>query len=257
MCLILFSYDHHPKYRLIVAANRDEFYDRPTTPLSFWDDYPEVLAGRDLEKKGTWMGVSKSGRFAALTNYRDPTSVKANARSRGELVSRFLTEDIPADLYMREVKRISDEFNDFNLLVFDTRKLLYYSSIEMQIVEVEPGFHGLSNALLNTPWPKVVKGTEGMKPCIQRTVDVDRECLFQLLSDSDRAKDEELPDTGVGLERERMLSPLFITSPHYGTRSSTVLTLDFNGLVEIRERNFLNGKEGGEERSFIFQVVKE
>lgn len=239
MCLILLAYRSHPDYPLIVAANRDEFLDRPTEPARFWKDHPDLLAGRDGVGGGTWMGITRRGRFAALTNYRDPFASVKNKKSRGLLVRDYLTAEISPRNYLNNLSKHRTSYPGFNLLVGSPRELWYYSNQKNMISSVEPGIHGLSNALLDTPWPKVVKGKERMAACLQKP---DPSCLFELLADEEPAPDEQLPDTGIGLERERLLSPAFIRAPGYGTRSSTVLLVSARGEVNFIERSFAGEK---------------
>jgi uncharacterized protein with NRDE domain len=226
MCLILFAYKVHPKYKLMVAANRDEFYQRPTAPIHFWEDDPEILAGRDLEKMGTWMGVTKSGRFAALTNYRNPKEVTEGKRSRGELVANALQFKGDIREYMESLGRNNDAYPGYNLLAGDGDELYYYSNIGQELKKMTPGIYGVSNHLLNTEWPKVQAGKEGLAAILNRNQEDYVEPLLTLLQKADQAPDEILPQTGVSLEWERMLSPMFIKSEGYGTRSSTVLLMD-------------------------------
>ncbi|WP_053365347.1 NRDE family protein [Bacillus sp. FJAT-27245] len=226
MCLILFAYKAHPRYRLIVAANRDESYARPTASADFWEDEPKILAGRDLEKMGTWMGVSTDGRFAALTNYRDPGQMNAAGKlSRGELVAGFLKGGMASGDYMSGLAATGDLYPGYNLLADDGKSLHYFSNMEGVAREVGPGIHGVSNHLLNTPWPKVIRGKKGLGELLKLDADGLEQALFGLLRHADPAPDVDLPDTGIGLEWERILSPLFIRSEGYGTRCSTVLLL--------------------------------
>lgn len=254
MCLILFSYNQHPEYRLIVAANRDEFYKRPTAPAQFWEDKPNILAGRDLERMGTWMGMTKTGRFAAITNFRDPLVKAKNANSRGELVSNFLDGNDSPFEYLNKIKHGSEHYNGFNLLIGDQSSLLYFSNRNQEIVEVSPGIHGLSNHLLDTPWPKVKKGKLSLATSIENSERINPNTLLELLSNTDQASSEELPHTGVGVESERILSPLFIKDLNYGTRSSTVLLLDYGNRVTFVERFFHPDKEGGQDVSYQFDI---
>jgi uncharacterized protein with NRDE domain len=226
MCLILFAYKVHPKYKLMVAANRDEFYQRPTAPVHFWEDDPEILAGRDLEKLGTWMGVTKSGRFAALTNYRDPKEVTQGKRSRGELVANALQYKGDIKEYMQSLVRNNDTYPGYNLLAGDRDELYYYSNVVQELITVTPGIYGVSNHLLNTTWPKVQTGKEGLAAILNNNQEELVEPLLTLLQKADQAPDEKLPQTGVSLDLERMLSSMFIKSDNYGTRSSTVLLMD-------------------------------
>lgn len=239
MCLILFAYHIHPDIPLIVAANRDEFYQRPTKAAHYWDDKQEILAGRDLEKMGTWMGITKEGRFAALTNYRNPNEETAGKRSRGELVAQYLTNNGNTKEYLKNLEKSKAEYPGYNILLGDVNELYYYSNVNSQMEVLAPGIYGLSNHFLNTDWPKVKIGRTGMLKAISKSTGQMKAELFQLLQNEDPAPDERLPHTGVSLEWERMLSPLFIKSTEYGTRSSTVLFLS-EKKSEFFERVFQN-----------------
>ena len=255
MCLILLAYQFHRDYPLIIAANRDEFYNRPTLPAGFWKDSPSILGGRDLKNMGTWFGVTRNGRFAAVTNYRDPSLMLENAKSRGELVSNFLkSNDKPLD-YLNHVKVIAEHFNGFNLLVGDTSGCWIYSKVTNIIEELRPGIHGLSNHLLNTPWPKILKGQRQLEKCLQNQPNIEVESLFKILADPKRAKTEDLPDTGVGLKKEKMLSSIFIKSPSYGTRSSTIFLVNHKNHVLFTERSFIHNQAN--EVSYEFDISKD
>jgi uncharacterized protein with NRDE domain len=257
MCLILLSYKMHPNYRLILAANRDEFYNRPTAPLDYWADYPDVLAGRDLKDNGTWLGVTPSGRIAAVTNYRDPAARMQNAPSRGILTRNYLTTDSSPRSYLKDVSKKGNSFNGFNLIVGDANGLFYYSNRTTSVQKLKPGLYGISNHLLDTPWPKVKKGKIRLQGQLNRKQKIDLEKIFEILSDRSLPPDDELPDTGVGLDRERMLSPLFIISPDYGTRSSSVVLIGKSGRVTFWERTFFNmGNEikEGKTRKYNFMI---
>jgi uncharacterized protein with NRDE domain len=244
MCLILFAYRSHPDCRLILAANRDEFYDRPTLPAVFWDDAPDLLAGRDLKAGGTWMGITKKGRFAAITNYRDPTTTIANAPSRGDLVKNFLIgKSRPRD-YLESLQKNGQGYNGFNLIIGDSNDLFYYSNREGNVHHIERGVHGLSNHLLNTPWPKVTQGTTRLHSLISQKHGFSQEDIFRILGDQSFPSNEDLPDTGVGLEWERVLSPMFITSDIYGTRCASILLWKYSGEVTFLERTFDRNAEG-------------
>jgi uncharacterized protein with NRDE domain len=240
MCLILIAYQVHPRYPFILAANRDEFYQRPTAGAAFWPDAPQVLAGRDLVHQGTWLGITRNGRFAALTNYRDPGEVKRNAPSRGGLVSGFLLSDSTTEDYLERLRSDAPAYHGYNLLFGDQDHLCCYSNKSGAALKLAPGIYGLSNHLLDTPWPKVVRGKESLARAVGNP-EVYREHLFDILADRTQAADESLPDTGVGLALERMLSSIFITSEHYGTRSSTVLLIDPDRRVSFAERSFKVG----------------
>lgn len=236
MCLILIAYRAHPRYSLVVAANRDEWFGRPTAPAGFWSDAPEVLAGRDLEAGGTWLGVTRGGRFAALTNFRDPATLRDDAPSRGALVSDFLTSSADADGYLRSVRRDANRYNGFSLVLGDLASLRYFSNRGGEARALQPGIYGLSNHLLDAPWPKVCAGKARLAAHLDG--EVDAEALLDLLDDTQVAPDAELPRTGVPLERERALSPLRIRAGDYGTRSSTVLLVAQDGEVSLVERSF-------------------
>lgn len=250
MCLINFHYDDHPIYKLIVAANRDEFYERPTAPAEFWTDQPDILAGRDLLHMGTWLGVTKSGRFAALTNYRNPEEVSVGKQSRGDIVTNFLAENVSSEVFLETLKEEKDNYAGFNILVGDADSLFYFSNKRPEIMEVSAGTHGLSNHFLNTSWPKVVKGRTKLRDYVMGHDIIEPGALFDIISDADVAPDALLPSTGVGLDLERQLSPLFIKTPTYGNRSSTVLLVSHDQSITFVERTFANG-EWTDERRFM------
>lgn len=250
MCLILFAYRSHPLYPLIFAANRDEFYERPSAPAEFWDESPDLLAGRDLQGGGTWLGITKSGRIAAVTNFRDPLSHKGNAPSRGLLVSDFLRGDEGPKEFIGRIRPAAERYNGFNIIAGDLFRLCCFSNRDDIIREIEPGIHGLSNHLLDTPWPKIERGKEMLSTLLSENKNPSAGAIFDILADTARPDDNSLPETGVGLELERVLSPLFITSPGYGTRSSTVIFIDRNNMVRFTERTFNPGTAGHETQTF-------
>jgi uncharacterized protein with NRDE domain len=236
VCLILLAHEIHPRYRLIVAANRDEWFRRPSARAAFWDDAPHLLAGRDLEQGGTWLGVTRHGRFAALTNFRDPRTKRDGAPSRGALVADYLGGGDPPVDYARRLVEAAARYNGFNLLAGAGPELAYISSREPQAAVVAPGVHGLSNGLLDEPWPKVRKGREHLAAMIEQRFST--EDLFALLRDDALAPDGELPVTGVTPEWERVLSAMHIVADDYGTRCATVLLIDRDGTVTFQERTF-------------------
>ena len=242
MCLILIAYRCHPGLDLLVAANRDEFQDRPTAPLAFWDDAPQVLAGRDLQQGGTWMGATQTRRFAALTNYRDPSRVRPDAPSRGQLVSDYLQGAEPARAYLARLATQGEVYNGFNLLLGDATGLHYYSNRGGAPQTLPPGWYGLSNHLLNTPWPKVQRGLTLMQDALAQRPDPNPDDLLPALANRTLAPDDELPQTGVSLEWERWLSPIFIDAPGYGTRSSTVLLANEHGSARMVEITWADGE---------------
>lgn len=254
MCLILFAHDAHPRYRLVLAANRDEFYARPTAPAAFWEDAPEVLAGRDLREGGTWLGVTRGGRFAAVTNFREPAAYRVGAPSRGALVTGFLRARGAPVEYLAGLAPMAAAFNGFNLLLGDGRSVAWFSNRHPSIRTLPPGVYGLSNHLLDTPWPKVARGKTDLRLALDGP---DRELeasLFATLALRDPAPDAALPDTGVGPERERALSAAFILTPEYGTRCSTVLLIDRDGWVSFTERTTVPGEERATEVRYRFEL---
>jgi uncharacterized protein with NRDE domain len=254
MCLILFAWRMHAKFPLVLAANRDEFYARASAPAAFWDDAPDLLAGRDLKRGGTWLGITRAGRLAAVTNYRDPASLKQDAPSRGELVSDYLRSKENPAAFLRRVEPRVARYNGFSLLVGDSSELAYFSNRGVTN-RLTPGIHGMSNHLLDTPWPKVEWGKHALGELLAAEKDPSPEALLALLASRSLPPDESLPETGVGLEWERVLSPLFIESPHYGTRCSTVLLIDREGRVTFVERVFNGGSEPRLTSRFDFRIT--
>ncbi len=251
MCLILFSYNNHPVFKLVMAANRDEFYNRPTAPLEVWENEPRVAAGRDLKGGGTWMGVSPDGRLAAITNYRDPRALKPQAPTRGTLVTAFLTGGLSARSYLEKLSGSAGDYNGFNLVVYDGEDFCFFSNREGVVRPISTGLHGLSNHLLDTPWPKIKRGLKLFEAATTADT-LSAEGIFTFLGDRKLPPDGELPDTGVGLEWERRLSPLFIESDIYGTRSSSFVTIDRSGKLEFYECTY----PGKNERALAPQTRK-
>lgn len=237
MCLISLAWKPDPDHHLVVAANRDELHARPTSPLSRWGDAPAILAGRDLAAMGTWMGVSESGRFAAVTNFRELAAPPPEALSRGFLVTDFLQQPLEAETWLRRLETRASSYAGFNLFVTDGRSLAIASNRPWSTRVLEPGIHALSNGPWESRWPKVRRARAAMSEALGQPDALD-EILFRMLSDAGRADDSELPDTGVGLERERRLSPIFIRDAHYGTRSSSVLVITSAGEGRFTERSW-------------------
>jgi uncharacterized protein with NRDE domain len=254
MCLILLALDVHPDYSLIVAANRDEFYDRPTAPAAFWDDAPSVLAGRDLRAGGTWLGIDRRGRIAAVTNYRQGQREQEAPRSRGHLVSDYLTAAIDGRAHVARVERDATLYNGFNLIAGDAGALFYFSNRGTGVRTLTPGVYGLSNHLLDSPWPKVTAGKSGLAELLTGGGDL-VPSLFGLLSDSRQATDALLPRTGVSPDWERLLSAAFIATPEYGTRSSTVVLVGRDGRVVLAERRFGPGGSPDGEARYEFEIL--
>jgi len=252
MCLILIAYGAHPDFPLVIAANRDEYYQRPTARAAYWQDHSHILGGRDLECMGTWLGVTRAGRFAALTNFRDPRERKTDAPSRGHLVSDFLISEQDPRSYIDEIRTAAPRYNGFNLLAGNADGVFCFSSREATLQELSPGIHGLSNHLLNTPWPKVVRGKQRLLEALERGPDAG--ALLDLLFDREPAQESELPDTGVGADLERVLSPALIVSAQYGTRASTALLFGSDGSISFTERTILPGGGIGPTVSLCFSL---
>lgn len=239
MCLLAWDWQPESATPLMLLSNRDEFYDRPALPVHWWDADgvgPAVLAGKDLQAGGTWLGVSRSGRLAALTNYRTPVTARTNTPSRGELVAGFLQGSMDAAEYLDSLRRRAQDYNPFNLLVYDGQQLMGLESRGAKVVSMEPGLGGLSNANFQTPWPKLTRLKDGMYSQLQRASNTP-EVLLPLLHDSSVAPDSALPNTGVPLELERALSAIFIATPGYGTRACSSVQLH-QTHVEFIEESF-------------------
>lgn len=231
MCLIVFAYKAHPQYKMILAANRDEFFNRPAEPA---DMRGEIICGLDKKAGGTWLGVHTSGKIAALTNYRDLRNIKQDAPSRGELVMNFLNSTLSPEEYFARTAESSDMYNGFNMIAFDKHSGAYFGSMGKICTPLEPGIYGLSNALLDTPWQK----TETAKLHLTRLVntdDINAEPLLNILQNKKQAEEKDLPDTGIGLEWEKVLSPIFINTKGYGTRCSTILLWGNADKIKFRE----------------------
>lgn len=233
MCLIVVGWRVHPDYPLVVAANRDEFYARPTAAMARWPDAPQVIGGLDLEAGGTWLGITDIGRFAAVTNVREPGMTKG-LRSRGALTRNFLTTTVAASEYASQIDYA--QYSGFNLLLSDNDSLVYCSNREDEPRTLAPGVYGLSNQLLDSPWPKLLQARERFAEALPALPD--ESALFDLLSDQSIVADMNLPSTGVPIEWERLLSAIFVKSETYGTRASTLVWQDAGGKITVHENSF-------------------
>ncbi len=254
MCLIFLSFNQHPEYPLIIAANRDEFFDRPAAPMRFWPDYPHILAGKDLTGGGTWLGVTRNGYFALLTNYRDGAGNKPNAPSRGKLVLDYLTGEFAPAGYLQALHSSSAQYNGYNIILGTLDDPWYYANQSHKIYQLGTGLYGLSNALLDDKWPKVVRGKEKFKEIINRDSFRVAE-LLDFMHDKTLAADELLPDTGIGYEKEKLLSSMFIEMPEYGTRNTTVLLKSKANTVQVTERTYHHDGGTISEVNFNFSLV--
>jgi uncharacterized protein with NRDE domain len=253
MCLIVFSWKASAEKLLMMAANRDEFYKRPTSSLQVWNENPSIIAGKDLVAGGIWMGVNKSGKFAAVTNYRDPKTIKTEALSRGNITLDYLKgEELPEE-YLIRLARNLDKYNGFNLILGDQVSAFYFSNVTQKIEKLKPGFYGLSNHLLDTGWPKVVQAKKMLEPEFNKA-NPDLEIIFKILRNPAQAAEELLPDTGIGKDLEKSLSPIFIETPNYGTRCSSFLNINRRGFIRFHERNYVNGRAEVPDRFVQHQI---
>lgn len=255
MCLLAFRLNSHPRYKLILMANRDEEYGRPTAPAAFWKDAPGVLAGRDLEQMGTWLGINRQGKVAALTNYRDFSLPVKGARSRGDIVTSYLRSDTGSDEFLQRLHEERQQYTGFNVLAGSVDELSYYSNIEQDVKQLKKGTYGLSNALLDTHWPKVEAVKEALDDYADNTDEIDTDILFGIMQRTERFPSDRLPDTGAGEELESLLSSIFIASEDYGTRCTTVLLVDRANEVYFEERTYRNGEYAGA-NTFTFPIEK-
>lgn len=239
MCLILFGYKASKKYPLIFAANRDEFYARPTKEMHFWQEYPDILAGKDLEAGGTWFGCHKSGSFAGLTNYRNPALISSSAPSRGEIIVDFLLSGLSPPEFVSTLK---NSYNGFNLIFGSVETLFWFSNIKNRIEKIKPGIHCISNKFLDSPWPKVILAKKLLKQIIGRPFTTQE--LFRILKNDSCPPDGHLPRTGVSPEFEKILAPVFVSSPHYGTCSSIIMLADTQNRITITERSYSRSDPG-------------
>lgn len=251
MCLILFALQQHEDHPLVVIANRDEFYARPTETAHWWTDTPGIFAGRDLEAQGTWMGVNRNGRFAAVTNVRQPGNASPAKLSRGKLTSNYLASNEPAETFLRGIESTAGDYAGFNLLVGDSSGLYFYSNRHAGIHRIPPGIYGVSNGLFDEAWPKLTSGKLALASAVKTGLDND--VLMQILTDHTIAEDEVLPKTGVTLDIERMLSSRFIRSDEYGTRACSIVKYDRRQQIEFVEQNY---NEAGGIGEPVFEAVQ-
>lgn len=255
MCLIIFALNQHPKYKLIVAANRDEFFSRPTLEADYWEEGNSILGGRDVQSGGTWFGMNKNGRFIAITNYRDPKNEKKDAKSRGGLSKNFLLQNQKVSAFLADVSKDKQKYNGFNLLLSDDNfeSLYHYSNITDKSKNIDDGIHGLSNHLLDSPWPKIQKGTKCLTNILQSDSIQSAE-IVDMLRNETEAPDNLLPKTGISFDLEKKLSPVFISMKGYGTRCSTVVMVDKSNELSFLEVSYNEQNQVISEKRYKMQI---
>lgn len=256
MCLILFALHDHPKYPLILAANRDEFYERPTLKADYWTEDHNILGGRDVQSGGTWLGLQKDGRFIAITNYRDGSKTNNPVRSRGKLSKEFLTKNLTVPEFIGGIKKEKDQYGGFNIILSDDgfNSLHHYSNISDQTTKIASGIHGLSNHLLDTPWPKVSSGKKFLKEVVINDP-VNEELIIELMQESTKVSERFLPKTGIPSDLEKQLSPLFISMKEYGTRCTTILLVTQDKNVSFVEITYNEHKQAVSRQEFAMQLI--
>ncbi len=260
MCLIYFAINKHPEFRFIALANRDEFYNRATKPAGFWVEHPDIIGGQDAavtiknQLPGTWLGMTKAGKVSFVTNYRDLKNIKTDAPSRGQLVTSFLSSDNQPQEYLNKVAEHAHLYNGFNLVTGIENEFYYYSNIQKKIIKLNAGIYGVSNHLINTAWPKLIKGKNLFEHKLSSGLELNPTELLDLMTNEEIAADSDLPDTGIGIEKERMLSAMFIKSANYGTRNTTLIMIQNSGHVNFMERTYLNDRQKYQTLKFEFRI---
>lgn len=254
MCILFIAVNQHKDYPLIIAANRDEFYERPTDTSRFWSSHPNLLAGKDLQAGGTWMGITRQGRLSALTNVRDPQRIDPDAISRGALVTDYLVGQMDNSTYLSTLQQTKTQYNGYNLLFGDWHDMWVYNNHLDETHQLQTGVYGLSNANLNSPWPKINRGVTNLEDYCHQHGPLDMDHFFDLLTDDTQAADHLLPQTGVPIEWERKLSSIFIQTEGYGTRSSTILAIDNQDKVTWLEHSFDTQGKCVDSQHFEFQL---
>lgn len=254
MCILFIAVNQHPDYPLIIAANRDEFHARLTQTSHFWADYPDMLAGKDLQAGGTWLGINRIGNFSALTNIRAPSLERFDAQTRGELVVQALHNKSSWEAHTAHLSDTAQNYNGFNLVYGHWQQLHVFNSHTSEHNLLTDGVYGLSNAQLNTPWPKTQQGVTALNQLCQQELPLSVDALFAILTDTTKAQDEHLPDTGIAKPWEKLLSSVFIQSPDYGTRCSTVITVDQQQHLTWQERSYDSSGDITSTQQFDFDI---
>ncbi|MEW5011100.1 MAG: NRDE family protein [Cycloclasticus sp.] len=252
MCLILFAHQHNEQYKLVLIANRDEYHHREAKPAAFWPQQTSIFGGIDCSAGGSWLSIDKTGRLAAITNIRKPPFSKDNTLSRGEVIANFLSQQQTAADFLAELTDSDHLYGLFNLLLLDDSGLWHYSSDTHRAQLISPGIHGLSNACLGTPWPKVSRSCAALESQLQKP-QINEEHLLNILQSSEQPAEHEIPVTGIDPEFERLLSSAFIQSDDYGTRCSTLITIDHSNRVKFTELTY---NRQGEESSRVQQTIQ-
>lgn len=254
MCILFLAINQHPDYPLIVAANRDEFFDRPSESMHFWPDKPDILAGRDALQGGTWLGISKSGRFCAVTNFRTGQKAKEDAPSRGALVTRFLETEDSEEEFLAFLSESHQSYNPFNLVFGGVSGLSVFTSMDAKYVPLKSGFHSVSNGYVHHQWPKMDKGESKLAEVIANKKTIPIDSLNNIMRDQTKADLEDLPDTGIDQSLEQHLSSIFIQGEEYGTRTTSYLFFN-NREILLHELNYDNQASVIEEQQFIQPIV--
>lgn len=255
MCLAILSYKRDSEIPIILIGNRDEYHSRPTANCHYWEDYPNILGGRDLKSGGSWLAINTNGLFAAVTNYRDPQLKAPSAPlSRGKIVMDFVLSKDPEG-FLYSLKENCSKYPGFNLIAGWGTNLYYFSNISKDLTPLHDGVYGLSNHLLDSPWPKVVKVKQKLRDLIDTKGNAfEAADSFEFMTNSSRFPDADLPDTGVGIELERFLSPIFIVGERYGTRCTSVLKIAKTGNVDFYEQNYTPSGMKSEYSHYSFQI---
>ena len=252
MCILFFAINKHPDYPVIICANRDEFHHRPTQKMHLWPQ-ANILAGKDLQAGGTWLGLDNAGNFSALTNYRQADKLDRQKKSRGDLVLNALCAQqshLPDQQFAEHLTTAAKEYNGFNLIFGQLSKLYCFDSINQKLITIDHGFHSICNGALDDIWPKMARGQQQLEQIIGQAKPLDINQLFTVMTDQTQAPFEQLPNTGISQKLEQLLSSIFIISPEYGTRSTTIITVTKNAEAVVYERNYLPSGAVAEQQTF-------
>lgn len=255
MCLTAFAFKTDPDYPLVIIANRDEFYNRPTKDAHRWNSKTGIIAGKDLMAGGIWTGINQYGKIALLTNYRDPSLHKESQISRGNIPLDFLKSHLGTQTFLEKLEGDQNQYNGYNLIAGDSTRLFYTSNMETGYRALSPGFYGLSNHLLDSPWPKTERVKNAMQNHLRYCDQLSIDTLLDILKDRKKAADEDLPETGIPVEWERELSSVFIQSETYGTRASTIILVNKEGQLIFVEQNYTDQGIKGKKHKFSIAVM--